>query len=69
MEVLDEVNPNLSVKARYGEPERNTIYGRSETTYEEVDGARFYLQTIVYRVYVPDEGYDSVVGGGSPSRS
>jgi len=66
VEVLDEVNPNLNVKVRYGEPEKDAIYGRSEISYEEVNGERFYLQTILYRVYIPDEGYDSNGGVDYP---
>jgi hypothetical protein len=64
VEILDEVNPNLNVKARYGESGRNVMYGRSESSYEEVDGVVHYLETILYRVYIPDEGYDS--NGGVP---
>jgi hypothetical protein len=66
IEVLDEVNPTQFVKARYGEKERNVVYGRSESYYEEVNGEKSYLETILYRTYIPDGGYDPTGGAGYP---
>ena len=66
VEILDEINPSAFVKVRYGEEDRNVVYARSESFYEVIDGQKYYLETILYRTYIPDAGYGSTGGAGYP---